>query len=377
MMAGPRRREARSSGARRPRTPVKPLLDHSPEETVLARSRERIMYLLAYVIAIFITPFAINNFIQNRPVLGVAVLLIVGTFVANGVAIRFKRRPPIPFVVLLLPMTVALMFSLATQGLYGALWCYPAVLFCFFVLPHRIAIAASACMLVFATPMVYVFVNDGTAFRFAISLALNIVVISIITGVVADLQRELFDQAATDPLTGALNRRQMESLLSEAVERRSRSAAPSTVLLLDIDHFKSINDRFGHNVGDEVLKNLVTLLKKHIRRLDRVFRTGGEEFLVLLTDTKAADATTHAERLRMLIAEASLTKECQVTVSIGVAECVPNQKVEAWIKNADDALYFAKQEGRNRVVCEAPLSQDGMSDVPLEFSGSDRRTRER
>ncbi|MBX7201292.1 MAG: diguanylate cyclase [Rhodospirillaceae bacterium] len=356
---------------------MKPLLDHQPEESVLARSRERIMYLMAYVIAIFITPFAINNFIQNRPILGIAILLIVGTFVANGVAIRLKKRPPVPFVALLLPMAVALIFSLVTQGLYGALWCYPAVLFCFFVLPHRVAIAASAAMLVLAIPMVYTFVNEGTAFRFAISLALNIVVISIVTGVVADLQRELLDQAATDPLTGALNRRQMESLLSEAVERRSRSAAPASVLLLDIDHFKSINDRFGHHTGDEVLRNLVTLIKKHIRRLDRVFRTGGEEFLILLTDTKGADATTHAERLRLLIAEASLTKECQVTVSIGVAECVPNQKVESWIKNADDALYFAKQEGRNRVVCEMPLAQEGLSDVPLEIVGTNRRTRER
>lgn len=133
---------------------MKPLLDHQPEESVLARSRDRIMYLLAYVIAIFITPFAINSFIQNRPVLGVSILLIVGTFVANGVAIRLKKRPPIPFVAMLLPLTITLIFALATQGLYGALWCYPAVLFCFFVLPQRIAIAASASMLAFATPMV-------------------------------------------------------------------------------------------------------------------------------------------------------------------------------------------------------------------------------
>ena len=355
---------------------MKPLLDHQPEDTVLARSRERIMYLLAYVIAIFLTPFAVNNFIQNRPIIGVAIMVIVGTFVANGAAIRLKKRPPIPFVVLLLPIAVSLVFSLVTQGLYGALWCYPAVLFCFFILPQRIAIAASACMLVFAAPLAYMYVNEGTALRFAISLALNIVVVSIITSVVADLQRELMDQADTDPLTGALNRRHMEFLLSEAVERRSRSAAPASVLLMDIDHFKSINDRFGHNTGDEVLKNLVSLIKKHMRKLDRVFRTGGEEFLILLPDTKSADATTYAERLRVLIAEAALTKECQVTVSIGVAQCGPNQTIESWIKNADDALYFAKQDGRNRVVCETPLSEDAAG-APLEIVGEDRRTRER
>jgi diguanylate cyclase (GGDEF)-like protein len=356
---------------------MKPLFSFQPEDTVLAHSRERIMYLLAYVVSLFITPFAINNFIQNRPVLGCAILVIVGTFVLNGVCIRLKKRPPIPFVLLLVPVGTSILYSLATQGLYGAMWCYPAVLFCFFILPQRLAIVASTVMLIIATPMVYTFVNEGTAIRFAVSLGLNIVVVSVITGVVAALQRELLDLAATDPLTGALNRRQMESLLSEALERRGRSSAPSSILLMDIDHFKNINDRYGHNAGDEVLKNLVILLKKHVRKLDRVFRTGGEEFLLLLTDTKSTDAAIHAERIRVLISQASLTLECPVTVSIGVAECVPNQPLESWIKNADDALYFAKQEGRNRVVCEAPPANEGMSDVALEFSGSDRRTRER
>ncbi len=356
---------------------MKPLLHYLPEDSVLAQSRERIMYLLAYVIAILLTPFAVNNFIENRPALGVAIMLIVGTFVANGVAIRIKKRPPIPFILLLLPLGTCLVYSLITQGLYGALWCYPALLFCFLILPQRIAIATSAVLLMIATPMVYVFVNEGTAVRFAVSLGLNIVIVSIITGVVADLQRELFEQAATDPLTGALNRRQMESLLSEALERRARSAAPASVLLVDIDHFKSINDRFGHHVGDQVLKNLVALLKRHMRKLDRLFRTGGEEFLLLLADTKSSDAVVHAERIRILISQAVLTELATVTVSIGVAECVPNQQIEAWIKNADDALYFAKEEGRNRVVCETPVTVDGLSDVALEFSGSDRRTRDR
>ncbi|MHB1204547.1 MAG: hypothetical protein ACYCZX_03190, partial [Rhodospirillaceae bacterium] len=144
---------------------MKPLFSFQPEETVLAHCRERIMYLLAYVIAIFITPFAINNFIQNRPILGGAILLIVGTFVINGVYIRLKKRPPIPFVFLLFPLGICILFSLATQGLFGALWCYPAVLFCFFVLPQRVAIAVSMLMLIAATPMVYTFVNEGTAVR--------------------------------------------------------------------------------------------------------------------------------------------------------------------------------------------------------------------
>jgi diguanylate cyclase (GGDEF)-like protein len=228
-------------------------------------------------------------------------------------------------------------------------------------------------MLAVAAPLVSAHVDLATAVRFSIALAVTTIIIYIITGVIDDLQRELINHAATDPLTGALNRRQMEPSLAEAVERRSRSGAPASVLLMDIDHFKSINDRFGHDVGDVVLKNLVALVAKGGRRLDRTFRIGGEEFLILLPDTRAADAIIHAERLRHLIETTSLTEKSTVTVSIGVAECVPNQPLEAWVKQADDALYLAKQKGRNRVVCETP-PQD--TPTALEIAGADRRAQE-
>ena len=345
-----------------------------PSESILGRYRERIMHRVAYAVSAFVTPFAVNDFLQGRVLLGLAISAVVVAFLTNGIAIQLKKNPPIPFALLLVPIYASLLLSIAQQATLGMMWCYPAVLFCFFVLPRLLAAAGGAVLVIAATPLVYQTAGQDVALRFAVSLSLTAVVMQIITGVMRTLQDELEDLAAPDPLTGALNRRQMETFLEEAIERRARSNAPASVLLIDIDHFKSINDRFGHDAGDRALKALVALVKKRARRLDRVFRMGGEEFLVLLPDTRGADAVIHAERLRLLVSDAPLVDKLSMTISIGVAECAPGQEVDAWLKQADDALYFAKQEGRNRVVSETPMVRP---EPDVEIVGSDRRTRER
>jgi diguanylate cyclase (GGDEF)-like protein len=346
------------------------------ERDIMEFYRERIMYMLAIAIAIFITPFAILNFYEGHTLLGVAIMGVVVTFCADGLAIHFKKRPPIPFTWLLLPTIAAIGLSLRAQGILGALWCYPGVLLCYFVLPRRLAIASSLGLLAVAAPMVMFNLGQEIAIRFVVSLALTIVVIYIITDVIRDLQRELLDQAVTDPLTGAYNRRQMEFSLDEAIERHMRTNAQASILLIDIDHFKRINDDFGHDAGDRVLKSLVLLIKNRSRKLDRLFRMGGEEFLLFLPDTPAAAAMKQAENLRGRIAEGSLLKQRQVTVSMGVAECRRDQNQEQWIKIADNALYKAKTTGRNRVICGHDLDGEQPADQ-VSADSDERRVRQR
>jgi diguanylate cyclase (GGDEF)-like protein len=213
------------------------------------------------------------------------------------------------------------------------------------------AVFCSIGLLCLFTPMVYTYVDGSMALRFFASLAVTIATINIITAIISDLQRQLLDQIITDPLTGAFNRRHMEASLSDAIERRRRNGAPASALIIDIDHFKRINDEFGHPIGDRVLKEMVALIKERSRRLDRLFRMGGEEFLLFLPDTRAVDAVTRAENLRQMIAAAAFPTKRPVTVSIGVSEVTDDSTVETWIKRADDSLYEAKQSGRNRVVC--------------------------
>jgi diguanylate cyclase (GGDEF)-like protein len=319
-------------------------------QDIMAFYRERIMYLLGIAVAVLVTPFAVINFIQGNYFLTLAIAGVISVFGIDAVAIHLNRRPPIPFAFLLLPTMASIALSLETQGVKGAMWCYPAILMCYFVLPRRAAVGSSIALLVASAIMVYISAGEDTALRFAVSMALTSVVIYIITDVIRDLQRELMDQAITDPLTGAYNRRQMEFTLDDAIERHQRTGAAASILLIDIDHFKKINDDLGHDAGDRVLKALVLLIKNRTRKLDRLFRVGGEEFLLFLPDTPASAAMKQAENLRLRIAEDVLLKQRQVTVSIGVAECSRDITQEAWIKTADNALYKAKATGRNKVV---------------------------
>jgi len=168
----------------------------------------------------------------------------------------------------------------------------------------------------------------------------------------------------TDPLTGVNNRRYIERRLLEEIGRSWRQGTPLSCMYMDIDHFKQINDRIGHQAGDEVLRGVAGRIKAELRLSDSLGRFGGEEFVVLLTDTERADAVIVGERIRQSIAEQPLVltsgENLDVTISVGVAALLPaveNEPVETTaqhlVARADHALYEAKALGRNRVIAEA------------------------
>ncbi|HVY58210.1 MAG TPA: PleD family two-component system response regulator [Xanthobacteraceae bacterium] len=165
--------------------------------------------------------------------------------------------------------------------------------------------------------------------------------------------------AVTDPLTELYNRRYMESHLATLVEQASVRDKPLSVLVLDIDYFKSINDTYGHDGGDDVLREFAVRIRKAIRGIDLACRYGGEEFVVVMPETDLGVATIVAERLRRRIACEPFPIErsaCAVplTISIGLATLAgPDDSAADLIKRADQALYRAKRDGRNRVVAEA------------------------
>ncbi len=126
-----------------------------PDRDILAAYRERIMRLMAIAGVIFLTPFAINDLIQERFALGAAIIAVVTILAIDAIAIHRKKRPPVPFALLLIPMAACIALSLIQQGFYGALWTYPAVLFCYFVLPRRTANIGSASVSVMAAVIAY------------------------------------------------------------------------------------------------------------------------------------------------------------------------------------------------------------------------------
>jgi diguanylate cyclase (GGDEF)-like protein len=326
------------------------------------RARGRVMYGLSILAVVCLLPFAVHDFLKGRTALASAILGVVLAFAADGWAIRVRRKPPVPYVLLIVPISGAIALSIATQGVIGAFWCYPTVLFLFFVLTRRVATVTSLALLLGGTAMVYHYLGARVAVRFAASLVLTIFIINVIQNVVRELQRRLMEQAITDPLTGAFNRRHMEERLGEALAR-GRRRPPVSLLVIDIDHFKKVNDEHGHEAGDTVLKGLVSLVRQRVRAVDLVFRMGGEEFVVLLPDTAEDAALLMADKLRQSIAETTLLDGLVLTVSIGVGAAVAGDSVESWLKATDAALYAAKEAGRNRVARRAAASRPALASV--------------
>jgi len=171
-----------------------------------------------------------------------------------------------------------------------------------------------------------------------------------------DKNRQLEEQSSKDPLTGIWNRRVFEERLAAEFERFKRYRTPFSILFFDIDHFKNINDTFGHSAGDRALKGIATHTEKILRKIDVFARYGGEEFVVILYETGVPQAVTVAEKLRRLIETAEFKYRSQrvpLTVSIGVTEARDtDEDPEEIIRRADKYLYKAKQTGRNRVVSD-------------------------
>lgn len=175
----------------------------------------------------------------------------------------------------------------------------------------------------------------------------------------------LTEQVATDPLTGLYNRRHMLGALETEIERTQRSRQATSLVMLDIDHFKRINDRHGHLAGDDVLRQTSRILLQTLRKIDIACRYGGEEFAIILPATPLLIAAEVAERLRLSLESATINlanaTQLAITASFGVTTCLAPQNAlkDALIAQADRQLYLAKNAGRNCVRYEpAPLHTD-------------------
>lgn len=166
------------------------------------------------------------------------------------------------------------------------------------------------------------------------------------------LYRAALQTALRDPLTETGNRVAMTQTLQREVDMARRNLQPLSVLMVDIDHFKQINDQHGHSIGDEALKAVANALKDSLRNVDMVFRYGGEEFLVLLSNTSREAASMVGERLRMAVMGIQYLVEnrtIELSVSLGCASLLPGESMESLLRRADSALYVSKREGRNRL----------------------------
>ncbi|WP_299805730.1 GGDEF domain-containing protein, partial [Sulfuricurvum sp. RIFOXYD2_FULL_44_160] len=156
--------------------------------------------------------------------------------------------------------------------------------------------------------------------------------------------------ATQDVLTQVANRFKFDQVLEHSIALSQRYGRPLSIMIIDVDHFKAVNDTYGHLIGDEVLKKLAKILSDGIRKSDVIARWGGEEFVVLLPDSELTSAVKLAETLRAKVAESDFTPAKNMTCSIGVVRWNDGDTPDQLLKRVDEKLYTAKESGRNRVI---------------------------
>ncbi|WP_428036603.1 GGDEF domain-containing protein [Amphritea sp.] len=231
-------------------------------------------------------------------------------------------------------------------------WFYPAMITGYFLLKPLEALIVNILALFAIFPVI----NSQLLLIEQLSVLFTISLVNVFSYIVfrsmAGYQDVLTQQATQDGLTGAGNRRlfnyHMEQFFAAATEQHT----PLSLIILDIDNFKTINDTFGHAKGDEVLSAVLRLLNSRLRKSDTIYRLGGDEFAIVLSEASGDAAVSKAEELCRLVSNTRLCADIRVTVSFGVAERQPGDEINDLVARTDSLLYRAKEEGRNRVCVD-------------------------
>ena len=237
----------------------------------------------------------------------------------------------------------------ATVSAAGMYWLYPIVMATAFMVRPRVSIPIYAGVILWLLVEGNALAQTGQPLAALAALVVNGVFAMIFAERAGERRVQLEQLATVDALTGAENRRAMEAELEIAVAGFRRDARPVALAVLDLDHFKTINDRFGHDEGDRVLREFVQIVQASVRRTDRLYRYGGEEFVLVMPATDELGLQLAMSHLRSQVRSALTVRGEPVTTSIGGAILRPGETREAWFSRADDALYRAKERGRNRL----------------------------
>jgi diguanylate cyclase (GGDEF)-like protein len=325
-----------------------------------------IITLMGLLVVVGITPYAIYRLASGSYLVGVTdSVIVLSTVIAVIYAWRTGDtvKPGVYLAVVFSAGATLIAINLGANGLF---WIYPLILFNFFMVTPGKALLAT--ILVLATLMIYGKVQPQRVFESDYQMV-SFLVTGMMAGILSFIfayrtrnQRDLLQQLAIqDPLTGARNRRAMNEELKIATSLSHRHGNPYGVLIMDLDHFKRINDNHGHQAGDQVLVDFVDLIKRASRKEDRLFRFGGEEFLLLLPNTNRAGLLSAAQQLQEQVGLKLVGPGGPVTMSVGGAILRAGEHWEELLQRADQRLYQAKRAGRNCIIIE-----DGaMIDEPL------------
>lgn len=310
-----------------------------------------LVYLFAILASLGVAPFCVirylNGEIANALVdLGIVVIALSSAIFTywRGQATQFISN-----ITATLYSAGAVTVAHLNEPLF-VFWLFPALLANFFLLSAKAALIANLLSIAAILPIALQLKNPTETFAMLLSLLMCGSMAYVFALLTHRQQQLLQDYANQDALTLLGNRRAMDEEMRLSIQDCARNQIPATLIVLDLDFFKMVNDKFGHNVGDGVLVELANLLTRRVRKTDRIFRFGGEEFVVLARNTLLADAMQIAEQLRVQIEIELNDPDGALTASFGCAQLRADESLEDWFVRADKAVYQAKQQGRNCVV---------------------------
>ena len=316
---------------------------------------EKILLYLSVIASFIISPFIYIRYVQGDYfVFTINILILIALMSFFGFVYKTKKLE-VAKAMLATFITIAIVSVVIIRGAPHIYWLYPAIIAFHYILPTTMAGFIS----ILAISIISITFYPQLTFIEFLTITLSLLLTACLSFVMFSAYREtnakLTRLSRVDPLTLTGNRRALNNKLFTILADQKRQKNDVSLLLLDLDHFKYINDEHGHSIGDKVLIELTSLISKNIRPLDQIFRYGGEEFVIAPLYLNLQQASVVAEKVRVLIEQHVFINDIKITTSIGVAKYRENELAESWLSRADAALYQAKNEGRNRVVTEQTL----------------------
>lgn len=242
--------------------------------------------------------------------------------------------------------TISTIYFNSSSGMF---WVYVSTLSLFYLLGYRIALICNLFLFVCVS---FLLLQSNTFFEllpFFVTIALICIFAFLFALTVDRMSKELKELSLLDDLTNTNNRRAFSEKVDELISLYNRVTHDVSLIYFDIDHFKEVNDKAGHSTGDEVLLKISKLIKSRLRITDSLYRLGGDEFVIVAEGTNQHDASLLAEELRQSVSRLKVRKASPITISMGVAQLRHEDSVDSWISRADNALYKAKESGRNSI----------------------------
>ena len=299
-----------------------------------------------------VTPFAWYRFSSGNTIAGIMDVVIVLSICAVLTYALVTGNSSRASAFMVVATTASCIVSATVLGLPGLFWTYPALLINFLLIQRKKALALSLFALGLLAWHGKAFQSQLEVVMFVVT-ALVVCIVSFVFAYRTESQQQLLENLALmDPLTGAQNRRAMDKELEIAIKSHKRDRSMYGLAIMDLDHFKRINDKYGHEVGDNLLISFSEMIKKNSRKTDRFFRIGGEEFVLLLPGVDVASLRTITEHYCKFIEQHLRCQDETVSVSIGAAVLNDEENQQEWVARADNAMYAAKNAGRNCAIVD-------------------------